>query len=108
MDLTRKQAEILERLHNQGFQIVAFPMYANYLGVRKGNCAALLAPLLSDGFTLFGAPAYLIGDNFTVRVKHEDGEWFVWKKDRLQATPERVAELEQFSGELTSALVPVA
>lgn len=108
MDLTRAQAEILERLHNQGFQIVAFPMYANYLGVRKGNCAALLAPVLSDGFTIFGVPAYMIGDNFSVRVKHQDGEYFVWKKDGVPATEERVAELEKFSAELTNALVPVS
>jgi hypothetical protein len=108
MDLTRQQAEILERLHGQGFQIVAFPMYGNYLGVKKGNCAALLAPVLSDGFAIFGAPAYMIGENLAARVKHQDGEWFVWKKDRVEATPERVAEVEQFSAELTHALVPVA
>jgi len=108
MDLTRTQGEILERLHNQGFQVVAFPMYASYLGVRKGNCAALLAPVPSDGLTIFGAPSYLIGENFSARVKHQDGEYFVWKKDRVPATQERVAELEQFSAELTSALIPVS
>jgi hypothetical protein len=108
MELTREQGEILERLHGQGFQIVAFPMYANYLGVRKGNCAALLAPVASDGFILFGAPTCLIGENLTARVRHEDGEYFVWKKDRLPATPERIAELERFSAELTNVLAPVS
>ena len=108
MDLTRAQGEILERLHKQGFQIVAFPMYASYLGVRKRNCAALLAPMVSDGFTIFGAPTYMIGENLSARVKHQDGEYFVWKKDRVPVTQERIAELEQFSAELTSALVPVS
>jgi hypothetical protein len=106
MDLTRQQADVLERLHAQEFQIVAFPMYANYIGVRKGSCAALLAPVGSSGFTVFGAPTYMVGENLGAKVKHEDGEWFVWKKERLQATPERITELEQFSAELSSALVP--
>ncbi len=108
MALTQQQAAILERLHQQGFQIVAFPMYANYVGVRKGDCAALLAPVLSDGFTVFGVPTCMIGDNLAARVKHRDGEYFVWKKDRVEATPQRVAELEQFSAELTSALIPIS
>ena len=108
MDLTRKQAEILQRLIAQEFQIVAFPMYANYIGVRKGNCAALLAPLVGDGFTVFGAATYMVGDNLAARVKQKDGEWFVWKKQRVAATPERVGELEQFSAELAATLVPAA
>jgi hypothetical protein len=108
MDLTRKHAEILERLHAQGFQVVAFPMYANYVGVRKGNCAALLAPISSDGFTVFGAPTYMVGENLGAKVKHEDGEWFVWKKQRVEATPHRVSELKEFSAKLMAALVPVA
>ena len=35
MDLTRQQAEILQRLYGQGFEIAVFPMYASYVGVRK-------------------------------------------------------------------------
>jgi hypothetical protein len=108
MDLSRRQAEILERLDRQGFEIVAFPMYAQYVGVRKGNCAALLAPLLENGFRVFGTPTYMVGENLSARVKHPEGEWFVWKKDRLPVTPERLSELEQFSAELTAALVPTA
>lgn len=108
MDLTRQQAEIVQRLLAQGLEIVAFPMYANYLGVRKGNCAALLAPLLSDGFTVFGAAMYMVGENLGAHVKRPNGEWFVWKKERVEATPQRVAELEQFSAELTAALTPTA
>jgi hypothetical protein len=104
MDLTRQQAEILGRLQEQEFQVVAFPMYASYIGVRKGSCAALLAPVGSSGFTVFGAPTYMVGENLGARVKHQDGEWFVWKKERVEATPQRVGELEQFSAELAAAL----
>jgi hypothetical protein len=105
--LTHQQAEILQRLQALEFRIVAFPMYANYLGARKGNCAALLAPV-NGGFTIFGAPAYMVGENLGARVKRRDGEWFVWKGERVEATPERVAELERFKSELAAGLVPPA
>ena len=108
MDLTRRQAEILQRLLAEEFQIVAFPMYANYIGARKGKCAALLAPVESSGFTVFGAPTYMVGENLSARVKQKDGDWFVWKKERVEATPQRVAELERFSAELAAALAPTA
>jgi hypothetical protein len=106
MELTQRQARSLERLQAQGFQIVAFALYPNYLGVRKGNCAALLAAVMSEGFAIYGVPTWLIGDDLGVRVKRNDGEWFVWKKERVEATPERVAELERFSNELADALLP--
>lgn len=108
MELTPQQIRILEGLHARRFEIVAFPMYAEYVGVRKGDCAALLAPVESGGFRLFGEPTYLVGGNLGVRVNHPDGHWFVRKQERLQATPERIAELDQFSAELSDALIPVA
>jgi hypothetical protein len=112
MDLTPQQIAILERLQKRGFEIVAFAMYANYIGVRKGNCAALLAPAASGGpataggFSLFGTPAYLIAGNFGVRVNRDGQEWFVWKKERIEATVARLAELEKFSAEVSDALLP--
>lgn len=106
MDLTRQQAEALQRLNARGFQIVAFPMYANYIGVRKGECVALLAPIPSGGFTIFGAPTCMVGDNMGARVKRGDGDFFVWKNEKVEATTQRTSELEQFSAELTSTLSP--
>jgi len=106
--LTRQQAEILQRLYAQGFQIVAFPMYASYVGVRKGECAALLAPVASGGFTIFGAPTRMVGDNMGARVKRSDGDYFVWKNEKIEATPQRTSELEKFAAELISSLSPTA
>jgi hypothetical protein len=106
MDLSPQHLAILQRLHLAGFEIVAFPMYANYVGARKGNCAALVAPVASRGFTIFGMPAYLIGGNFSVRVRRDGREFFVWKKESLEATAARLAELEAFAAELSQALLP--
>jgi len=106
MELSPPQLLILQRLHIAGFEIVAFPMYANYIGARKGNCAALLAPAASGGFDIFGTPAYLIGGNFSVRVQRDGREFFVWKKESLEVTPERLAELEACVTELSHVLLP--
>jgi hypothetical protein len=106
MDLTPQQIEILGRLHARGFEIVAFPMYASHVGIRRGSCAGLLRAVVSGGFTLFGSASYLIGGNFTARVTREGRDWFVWKKARLEATPARCAELEAFTSELSEALLP--
>jgi len=106
MDLTPQQISILERLHKHDFQIVALPMYANYVGVRKGNCAALLAPIAGDRFKLHGQPAYLLGGNFSVRVSKNGAEWFVWKKEKLEVTPARLDEISAFSTELADFLLP--
>lgn len=105
MELTPQQIRILERLQDRRLQIVAFPMYANHIGVRKGNCAALLVPVADGGFTVFGSPAYLIGGNLSVSVERDGQKWFVWKKERVEATPARLAELAQFASELADCLL---
>jgi len=108
MDLSPQQIAILERLHAHGFEIVAFPMYASHVGIRKGSCAALLSAIASGGFALFGSASYLIGGNFTVRVTRDSRDWFVWKREKLEATPARLTELQAFATELSEALLPTA
>ncbi len=83
-------------------------MYASHVGVRKGNCAALLTPVAAGGFQLFGPASYLIAGNFSVRVTRDGRDWFVWKKDKVEVTAERVAELAAFNEELSAGLLPVA
>jgi hypothetical protein len=108
MELTAAQLNILQRLHSRGLEIVAFPMYESAVGVRRGNCAALLLPAGPSGFSIQGQPTYLIGGNLSARVVRGDGHYFVRKAEQLKATPERLAELEAFSAELNEALLPVS
>jgi len=105
MDLTPQQLKTLERLHSRGFEIVAFPMYAQYIGVRKSDCAALLAPLKSGGFKIYAQPTLLIAGNFTVRLTRDGRDYFVWKKEKLEATPARLAALDSFARALSDALL---
>src|ERR1700683_3282761 len=106
MDLSPQQLAILQRLHVAGFEIAAFPMYANYVGTRRGNCAALLAPAAAGGFGIFGTPTHLIGGNFSVRVRRDGREFFGWEKESIEVRPARGAELDSFAAELSQALMP--
>jgi hypothetical protein len=99
-ELTPQQVAILERIAAHGFRLVAFPLYANAVGVRSGNCAALLDPITAGGFLLFGEPCILLDGNLTVRITDKGRLWFVWKKQRLEATPERLSELDRFVSQL--------
>lgn len=99
-ELSPNQMGVLERLVSRGFHIVAFPLYANAVGVRKGSTAALLEPITGGGFHLYGEPCYLLEGNLGVRITEKGKTWFVWKKQRLEATAERIAELEAFIAEL--------
>src|ERR1700739_3149080 len=99
-ELSAPQVQILERLVSQGFVLVAFPLYANAVGIRKESCAALLDPIAGNGFRLLGEPCVLLDGNLTVRITEKGKSWFVWKKQRLKATRDRIAELDRFVAEL--------
>jgi hypothetical protein len=49
----------------------------------------------------------LVAGGLSARTIQSDGHWFVRKKDKLTASPERTAELEAFAAELVDALLPV-
>jgi hypothetical protein len=106
MEFTPQQIAILERLIAKEFSLVAFPLYANAVGVRKGSCAALLDPIANGGFRVFGEPCILLDGNLTVRITEKGKTWFVWKKQRMEATPQRLTELENFVADLKLLLEP--
>ncbi|SRR5579871_1268360 len=99
-ELSPQQIAILERIASHGFNVVAFPLYANAVGLRKGNCAALLDPIPNGGFRLYGEPCFLLEGNLSVHITEKGKAWFVWKKQRIEATAERVAELQAFVSEM--------
>ena len=103
VELSATQLAVLERLRERGFQFMAFPLYEQRIGVRKGNCAALLDP--SEGqFHVFAEPAYLVAGNLSAVVHVGTERFFVWKQNRTPATPERLEELERFASELDEIL----
>jgi hypothetical protein len=107
VELTPQQMQLMERLFEAGFRPIAIPPYESALCVRRGECAAVLAPVPNGGLKLLAPPSYLIDGHFGVRVKRGTGETFVWKNAELPATPERLQELESFREELKRVLHPV-
>ncbi len=108
LELTHQQLSILELLRSRGFTFIAFPMCENYIGVKKDHCAALLAPLAGAGLKIFGEPCFLLNGHLTVRIQRGGCDWFIWKKEKLEATPSRLEELSRFSSELSESLLPGA
>ena len=105
-EFSPQQIGILQRLVAREFILVAFPLYANAVGLRKGSCSALLDPIANGGFRVFGEPCVLMDGNLTVRITEKGKTWFVWKKQRLEATAQRLAELDSFVAELKLLLEP--
>ena len=104
VELSQQQMQVVERLFAAGFRPIAIPPYENALCMKKGNCAALLAPVPSAGIRLLAPPSYLVDGNLSVKLKRGSSEVFIWKKTEVQATLEKLKELESFRRELTEIL----
>ncbi len=104
LELSPRQMQVMERLVGAGFRPIAIPPYENALCIRKGNCVVALAPVPNGGLKLLAPPSYLVDGNFSVKLKRGSGEVFVWKKREVEATPERVLELESFKKEVQEIL----
>ena len=104
VELTPQQMQTMERLFEAGFRPVAIPPYENALCLKRGDCAAVLAPVPNDGLKVLAPPSYVVAGNLSVKLKRRSGEVFVWKKNEVEATPERLEELAVFKRELMQIL----
>ncbi|HMI51401.1 MAG TPA: hypothetical protein VK525_07815 [Candidatus Saccharimonadales bacterium] len=104
IEFSPQQIKIIERLFAVGFRHVVIPPYENALCMRKGECVAVMTPVMNGGLKLLAPSAYVVDGNFSVHLKRASGDVFVWKKTELSATPERVRELESFRKELDEIL----
>ena len=104
VELSPRQMQVMERLFETGFRPVAIPPYESALCVKKGNCLAALAPVANGGLKLLAPPSFMVDGNFSVRLRRGAGEVFVWKKKEVEATSERMSELESFRRELLEIL----
>jgi hypothetical protein len=104
VELSPQQMQVVERLFAAGFRPIAIPPYESALCMKKGNCAALLAPVPNAGIKLLAPPSFLVDGNLSVKLKRGSIEVFVWKNREVEATPDRLQELESFRRELTEIL----
>jgi hypothetical protein len=104
LELTPQQVAIVKRFQRSGFQIVAFPLYANYIGVRRENFGVLLSPAGPDRFQVCGQPSYLLEGNLAAHVMRNGKTWFVWKGLQVEATSAHLGDLAAFAQEVSDLL----
>lgn len=104
VELSPRQMQVMEGLFEAGFRPIAIPPYESALCMLKGNCVAALSPVPNGGLKLLAPASYLVDGNFSVKLKRGTGEVFAWKKKEVEATPEKVRELELFRTELQEIL----
>jgi hypothetical protein len=100
-------AEQLQRIYLAGFELQTFERYPKLIGVTKGNCVALLVPG-TDGLQIMGNPGWRMGEVLGVLTEVAGRKVFQAKSDLVEATPERLAELDAFRAELKELLTAVA
>ncbi len=103
-EFTPKQMQVLQRLFEAGFRPVAIPPYESALCVRRGECAAVLAPVEQGGLRILAPASFLVDGKFGVRVKRGGRDVFVFKQRELEATPDRLKELADFQKTLEELL----
>lgn len=95
---------VVERLVEAGFRPMAIAAYERALILRKGECVALLGPVENGGLKLLVPVTFLVDGNLSVKLKRGTREVFAWKGKELEATEERLRELEAFRVELMGIL----
>ena len=96
---------MLQRLVACGFRIVAFPLYASAIGVRRDSFAALLVPAEGGGLRVLGEPCYLIDGNMSVQVERAGKRQYVWKGRAVEVTPAVLMQRQRFAEELQAMLL---
>jgi hypothetical protein len=104
VELTPQQMRTMERFFAAGFRPIAIPPYESALCMKKGDCAVVLAAVPGGGLKMLAPPSYLVGGKLGVKLKRGSGEVFVWKEKEIDATPQRLNELESFRQEIASIL----
>ena len=100
-------AEQLQRIYEAGFEVERLWRFPNAVGAIRGNCIALLETT-PDGLKIVGTPGWRMGDVIGVLVEKDGKRVFQNKTNIVEATPERLAELERFRRELEKQLIPRA
>ena len=100
-------AQQLQTIYLAGFEIETFDRLPNTVGLMKGSCIALVQPT-PLGLKLIGEPGWHMGEILGVLVERAGRKVFQSKSELVEATPERLAELESFRRELDELMSPRA
>jgi hypothetical protein len=100
-------AEQLQRLYLAGFEFQTFEMFPNTVGVIRRDCIVLMLPT-PQGLQMVGTPGWRVGEVIGVLTEVNGRKVFQNKGEVVEATPERIAELDLFKVDVKAALAPVA
>jgi len=95
--------EQLQQLYIAGFDLETFERFPKAIGVVRDSCIALLVAG-PDGLQILGNVGWRMGDSLGPLVERGGHKVFVHKQETLEATPERIATLEQFKSDLKAIL----
>ena len=99
--------EQLQRLAQAGFGFETFERYPRAVGATRDGCVVLLE-VTPTGLNVIGAPGWRMGEVLGVLVEKEGRQVFQSKAEILEATPERLDNLQRFRDDLERALLPAA
>jgi hypothetical protein len=103
-EFTPRQMKILEELVGAGFRPVAIPPYESALCMRRRDCAVVLTQEPTGGLKMLAPPSFIIDGNLSVKLRRGKRDVFVWKKTEVDATPDRLNELETFRSDISRIL----
>jgi hypothetical protein len=100
-------AEQLQRLYLAGFEFQTFERFPNAVGVIRNECIVLMLPT-PQGLQMIGTPGWRVGEIMGVLVEKQGRKVFQNKEITVEATPDRLAELDRFRQDVKAAISPVA
>ncbi len=100
-------AEQLQKLYLAGFDIQTFDRFPQAVGVVRNECIALLE-VGPQGLRMIGTPGWRMGEVLGVLTELNGRKVFQAKSEVVEATPERLTELEKFRADIERELLPVA
>jgi hypothetical protein len=98
-------AEQLQNLYLAGFEFQTFERFPNAVGVLRNVCIVLMLPT-PQGLQMIGTPGWRMGEAIGVLVEIQGRKVFQNKAEIVEATPERLEELEQFREDVKAVLAP--
>src|ERR1700681_1703179 len=95
--------EQLQRLYMAGFELETFERFPKAIGVLRDGYVAFLVPG-PEGLQILGNVGLRMGESLGPLVERNGRKVFVHKEQTVEATPERIAALEHFQGDLKAVL----
>ena len=72
--------------------------------MRRRDCAVVLTQEPTGGLKMLAPPSFIIDGNLSVKLRRGKRDVFVWKKTEVDATPDRLNELETFRSDISRIL----